>query len=161
LNNINIKADFIPSKATTATLAEELLSIKDFRGATVVRVRGNLADDRVEKILTDGGADTIPLQVYQTYYPEWLIEFKNKLFERPPHIITFTSGSTVQGLNSILNREEIKEITKDKVVVSIGPSTTEIIQSSGIEVTIEADEHSVPGMIKKIVEYYNKGGNNG
>jgi uroporphyrinogen III methyltransferase/synthase len=154
MEKINLKADFIPTKATTASLAEELAAFEDFKNASVVRIRGNLADDRVEKILLDGGAEVIPITVYETIQPKWPEGFKDKLFERPPDVIIFTSGSTASGLCSLLNEDEIKRLTGSANIVSIGPSTTGIIESLGMKVALEAGTHSIPGVIDEIVEYY-------
>nr|MBN2276404.1 uroporphyrinogen-III C-methyltransferase [candidate division Zixibacteria bacterium] len=156
LGEISLKPDFIPSRATTESLAEEIIDKYDFQNIPVARVRGNLGDDRVERILTEAGAEVLPLQTYRTFYPGWPEGFKEKLIEYPPDIITFTSGSTVEGLCRLLDPDELDELLKGKVVVSIGPSTSDVIRSHGIEVTLEAVEHSVPGIIREILQYYNK-----
>lgn len=156
LEKMNVKADFIPTKATTACLASELPKNVDLSGAGIVRVRGNLGDDSVEKTLAKAGADVLPLQVYRTFHPAWPDGFREKLFAFPPDVVTFTSGSSADGLCSMLTPDEIKAIVRDKVTVSIGPSTSKVIRSHGIKVIIEATEHSVPGIIKEIVNYYKK-----
>lgn len=162
LELVHLRADFIPTKATTESLAKELTEYEDFKGASVIRVRGNLADDRIERVLIDNGAEVVPITTYNTVRPKWPEGFKDKLFERPPHAIIFTSGSTAQGLCDLLSESEVKELVKDKLIVSIGPSTTLMIQDLGIKVSLEAKEHSVPGIIKETVKYYsqNKGAEN-
>ncbi len=162
LEQVHLKADFIPTKATTKSFAEELTKVENFEGSAVIRVRGNLADDRIEKILTEGGAEVVPVTTYNTVRPIWPDGFRDKLFERPPHIIIFTSGSTAMGLFDLLSKKEVDELIKDKLIVSIGPSTTKMIEELGIPVSLEAEEHSVPGIIKQIVKYYsqNKGAEN-
>ena len=156
LKAFNIKPDFIPKKATTLSLATELKEAFDLRDAWVVRVRGNLGDDRVERTLEESGARVLPLPVYRTFHPQWPDGFKEKLFEYPPDVVTFTSGSTCEGLCSMLTEPEIKTLTEGKVIVSIGPSTSEVIRSHGIAVTLEAEEHSIPGVISEIVKHFSK-----
>jgi uroporphyrinogen III methyltransferase/synthase len=70
----------------------------------------------------------------------------------------FTSGSTVNGLFEILTEDEIQVLTKRALLVSIGPSTSENIRSKGLEVAIEAREHSLPGMIDEIMAHAVKKG---
>lgn len=154
LKTFNLKADFIPSKATVESLAKQMAGNFNLKGSTIVRIRGNLADDTVEKILTDAGVDVIPMQTYNTYYPEWPEAFKEKLFNYPPDVIIFTSGSTVKGFCNILNKDEINKLIADAVMVSIGPSTSKIIMSHGIHVAIEAKEHNIPGIINELLSYY-------
>ena len=154
LRQVHLKADFIPKKATTRALADELCAFTDMSDANVIRIRGNLADDRIEKRLIEAGASMLPVTCYETSYKNWPDGFKERLFEHLPDIITFTSGSTAEGLCKILSSNEIDALTKNAEVISIGPSTTEMINSLGIKTTMEADEHSIPGVIAKIVEHF-------
>lgn len=150
LDKFNLKADFIPNKATTEILAKQMTEKYNLKGSNIIRVRGNLGDQRVENILTETGAQVTPLTVYETYYPQWPDGFKEKLFEFPPDIIIFTSGSTVDGFFRMLNEDEINELTEDARLVSIGPMTSERIRQKGLKVSIEATEHSIPGIIDKL-----------
>ncbi|MEW5923020.1 MAG: uroporphyrinogen-III synthase, partial [Candidatus Zixiibacteriota bacterium] len=154
LRQVHLQADFIPKKATTKALADELCEHTDMSGVNVIRIRGNLADDRIETRLTEAGASVLPVTCYETSYTPWPDGFKDRLFEHLPDVIVFTSGSTAAGLSKILSSEEINVLTKNAEVISIGPSTTGMINSLGIRTTMEADEHSIPGVIAKIVEYY-------
>jgi len=156
LNKVNLKADFIPSIATTADLAGEFTSKVQLDDTTVVRVRGNLADDSIEKALHESGVEVIALQVYRTFHPGWPEGLKEKLSEYPPHVITFTSGSTAYGLKTTLSEDEVNELAERAMIVSIGPATSKIIKSLGMQVTCEATEHNVPGVIDAIRKYYKK-----
>jgi len=154
LQSFNLKADFIPDKATTKDLARELVDSTRLEGATVVRVRGNLANDTVEKAITEAKANVLPLQIYRTFYPSWPDGFKDRLFENLPDVIIFSSGSTVEGLCRMLNKDEINKLVSKTLTVSIGPSTSRIIISHGIDVSLEAKEHSIPGIIKELLAHF-------
>ena len=156
LNKLNLKPDFTPTKATTADFAKEFTSDVQLNESTVVRVRGNLADDTIEKALHKSGAIVVPLQVYETFHPDWPKGIKEKLFEYIPDIITFTSGSTAYGLRTMLSEDEVKKLTGAAIIISIGPATTKIIKSLGMHVTCEATEHNVPGVIDAIRKYFKK-----
>jgi uroporphyrinogen III methyltransferase/synthase len=156
LEKLSLSPDFTPSKATTADLAHEMKSRLDLSGADVVRIRGNLGDDTVERILMEAGASVLSLHVYETYHPAWPDNFRQKLFEYPPDVITFTSGSTADGLCAILTEDEIRKLTEGKVIASIGPSTSKVIESHGLHLTLEAREHNIPSLIKEITDYYKK-----
>jgi len=154
LNKYLLKADLIPAKATTESLAKEMVESLSLENISVIRVRGNLADDRVENALAEAKANVIPMPTYRTYHPQWPDGFKEYLFEYPPNIIIFTSGSSVNGLHDILNKAEIDKLMAKAKAVSIGPETTKMIQSFGIKVAIEAEEHSVPGIISELLKHY-------
>ncbi len=156
LNELNLKPDFVPSKATIADLAGEFTSSVQLKESVVVRIRGNLADDTIEKALHESNAKVVPLQVYKTFHPDWPGGLKEKLFEYPPDVITFTSGSTAFGLRTMLSVDELNKLIDGTIIVSIGPATTKIINSLGMHVACEAAEHNVPGVIDQIKKYCQK-----
>jgi len=153
-----LTTDFVPGVATVKGLVTELVVNFDWSCASVVRVQGNLSDSTVPDALTGAGAEVIPMEVYRTYYPEWPIGFKRKLLQTPPNAILFSSGSTADGLRAILNDEEFRRVTVKAQIVSIGPSTSRIIESHGLKVTLEAKEHSVPGLVQELVAFYRSQG---
>ncbi|MBU0983665.1 MAG: uroporphyrinogen-III C-methyltransferase [candidate division Zixibacteria bacterium] len=153
LADYHLTPDFVPLKATVASLAMEMTAELDLEGASVVRVRGNLADQTIEDALVASGATVLPQNVYRTYHPQWPEGFAGKLFEHPPEIIMFTSGSTAKGLVEMLTDDEVSSLTGNALLASIGPSTSDIIRSLGMTVAIEATTHSVPGLIDELVRY--------
>jgi uroporphyrinogen III methyltransferase/synthase len=149
----HLSADFVPSTATTAVLARELTE-RLHPGDRVLRVRGNLGDDSVERSLGAAGARVTALQVYNTYTEKWDRGMWAHLQENPPDLITFTSGSTVCAFVEITGERKAKEIAAKACVASIGPMTTKIAESIGIRVDIEAKTHTVHGLIQAMVEHY-------
>jgi uroporphyrinogen III methyltransferase/synthase len=154
LQAYKLAADFLPSKSTTACLADEMINQFNFSRSMAIRIRGNLGDTYVEKTLASAGAQVIPLQTYRTLNAVLPDGFKEKLFAYPPDVIIFTSGSTVDGLFGIFNNDEIKKIADKALVVSIGPSTSRVIRSHGLSVSMEAKEYGIPGIITELLNYY-------
>jgi uroporphyrinogen III methyltransferase/synthase len=146
-----IRADFIPTRATTAALAEELAALIADQSCTVIRVQGNLGDERVERTLASAGARVIPLPVYKTFTAEWDEGMWALLEELPPDIIVFTSGSTVSAFVEILGADRALKLARQAQIASIGPSTTRIAKDLGLRVDIEATQHSIPGLVEAIV----------
>ena len=62
-------------------------------------------------------------------------------------MITFTSASTVDCFMDL----ELP-IPKDLKVASIGPITTESVERNGLEVDIDAEVYSIPGLIDAILD---------
>jgi uroporphyrinogen III methyltransferase/synthase len=147
-------ADFVPGKATTATLAEELASQISGQKSLIVRVRGNLGDDRVERTLAAAGAEVFPLMVYETMTASWDEGMWSLLEELPPDIIAFTSGSTVSGFAEILGAEKARQIASAATIACIGPSTTQVAHEHDIRVDIEATDHSVPDLVQAILQHF-------
>ncbi|MCK4373431.1 MAG: uroporphyrinogen-III synthase, partial [candidate division Zixibacteria bacterium] len=154
LKKYYVTPDFVPKVSTVKGLATELVEKYDWSHATVVRVQGNLSDSTVPDALSKAGAKVMPMEVYRTYFPEWPVGFKRKLLQTPPNAILFSSGSTAEGLRALLSDEEFTKVTAQAQIVSIGPSTTRVIESHGLKVTIQARRHSVPGLVQELVEFY-------
>jgi len=147
----NIAPDFVPTRATTSALAEEMVRTLRLTGVPVVRVRGNLGDRRVESTLERGGAHVVSLPVYRTFPTRWLAAVKDKLFDYPPDMILFTSGAAVDGLVANLHEEELKRLCDPAIVVSIGPATSRVIHSHGLSVDLESKARAVSLIVEELV----------
>jgi uroporphyrinogen-III synthase len=146
--------DFVPSEATVEDMAQEMSRSLDLQNAVIVRVRGNLADETIERALPRSGATVIPLTVYRTEYADWPDGFLSMLMEHPPDAILFTSGSTVDGLYHNLSEEEIVSLTAKAQIFSLGPSVSKTLMKYGLAVAREADEHTLPGLLAALIDYY-------
>lgn len=153
LAKFNLVPDFVPTEATTAALAEQLAASQSWEDSMVVRVRGNLSFENIEKSLAAAGADVIPMTVYRTYFPKWPEGFREKLFEYPPDVVTFTSGTGVTGLFENLTEDEVRKLTEGAMLLSIGPSTSKVAEQRGLSITLEAKEHAISAMIDELVKY--------
>jgi uroporphyrinogen III methyltransferase/synthase len=151
LNAEHVEPDFVPARTTTEALAQEMAEKLELANATVIRVRGNLGDDRLEKALEKAGAKVIPLRVHRTFFRDWPPEAREKLFAHPPDVIVFTSGSSVKGLARNLEGKDLERLAAGALVASIGPSTSRVIRSLGIEVGLESKKSSLPALVQELV----------
>lgn len=154
LKESGLSPDFIPETATGVDFAREMAQKYDLSEASVVRVRGTLAGDAIEKKLAEAGAEVVPLTVYKTYHPKWPDGFVERLMEHLPDGILFTSGSTVRGLYDNLPEDQVRTLTDHADIFSIGPATSKVLHKHGIEVTEEADPHNLNAMIERIITFY-------
>jgi uroporphyrinogen III methyltransferase/synthase len=67
-------------------------------------------------------------------------------------VITFTSASTVNSLLAILGQRW--EVTKQARLACIGPNTAVALADKGLKADIIATEHTVPGLVEAIEEYF-------
>ena len=114
---------------------------------------GNLSDDTVARTLAGVKAEVLALTVYETFTPTWPEGLKEKLLAVPPGVIMFSSGSTADGLAEILSDSELEAVTAGAVIMSIGPMTSARIRARGMQVTVEAETHSIPAMVEYLVSY--------
>lgn len=156
LREFHLRADFVPSQATVKTLTGEFVSEQQLHDTTVVRVRGDLADNTFESGMEKMQVHCVPLTTYRTEVTSWPPGMKEKLFEYPPDAIVFTSSSTIDGLLHNLSREEIEKLLAGCAIVSIGPVTSKKLEAANLPVTVEAETFTISGIIEKLTEYYGR-----
>jgi uroporphyrinogen-III synthase len=69
---------------------------------------------------------------------------------RRPHLVTFTSSSTVRNFAELLGTDRT-HLLKDVEFASIGPVTSATLQELRLPVAIEAREFTMGGLIRAIV----------
>jgi uroporphyrinogen III methyltransferase/synthase len=74
----------------------------------------------------------------------------------PLDAITFTSSSTASNFAKLFPDRPLSQVLEGVVVTSIGPITSETARRLGLEVTIEAAESTIPGLVKALVEFFQR-----
>lgn len=144
------KVQMVPEEYVAESVVKGLQDkVKDKR---VLLVRAKVARDVIPDSLREAGATVDVVEAYETVVPEKsktrLREvFKNK--ERRPHVITFTSSSTVRNFVDLVGG--VKASFKDVQFASIGPVTSGTLRELGLSVSIEAQEFTMGGLIRAII----------
>ena len=117
---------------------------------TILLVRPSSARDVISDGLTEAGAIVDEAIAYQTVSesedPTGAVE---RFRAGNTDLITFTSSSTVE---SFLDMD--LPIPEHLIIASIGPITSETLQSAGLQVDIEAKESNIPGLVSAIEDYF-------
>lgn len=153
LEEYHLQADFIPEATTSQGLADELAQSPEVKNGTVVRVCGNLDTDSVTGTLTKAGIHVIPLQVFETIYPAWPQDFKDKLLSYPPDAVIFTSGRGVEGLFKNLSQDEADKILANARIISIGPMTSRHVEKHGLKVSFESNTPAIPALVDELAAF--------
>ena len=132
-------------------------------GKRVLLVRAKVARDVIPDSLRAAGAHVDVVEAYETVVPEksktrLRALFRNK--QRRPHIVTFTSSSTVRNFAELLGGTKrdkknagasVASALKDVQFASIGPITSATLRELDLPVSIEAREFTMAGLIRAIV----------
>jgi uroporphyrinogen-III synthase len=78
------------------------------------------------------------------------------LLEHRIDVVTFTSGSAVNGFVRLLGAEPAADLLNATVVASIGPVTAEAASQFHIKTTIIPSTYTIPALVDAIVEYFQK-----
>jgi uroporphyrinogen III methyltransferase/synthase len=154
-----IVADLVPGQFVSEALAEAFPApLTDSSGGEtgIERERVLLpqaagARDVLVKVLREKGFETDVVEAYRTVRPELAPELLETV--RETDAVTFTSSSTVTGWVELLGLSTVPPI-----VACIGPITARTARAAGITVTLEAEEHSIAGLVASLSAYAARAG---
>jgi len=129
------------------------------QGRKILIPRAEKARDILPAALAAAGGQVDVVAVYRTEKPANLdVDSVLEMFKnRTIHAVTFTSSSTVSNFVDIVGSLRIGELLKGVMTASIGPVTTESARQLGLDVTVEAHEYTIDGLVNSMVEYYLSG----
>jgi len=146
-----LKVKMMPEEYVAESVVEGLRD--QVNGEKVMLVRAKVARDVIPNSLRKAGAHVDVVEAYETVVPA---KSKIRLRElmkdkkRKPHIVTFTSSSTVRNFVELLGRAKAAAL-KNVQFASIGPVTSSTLRELGLTVAIEAREFTMGGLIRAIV----------
>ncbi len=148
LREHGLRADFVPSRAIAESLADELPEIA--AGARVLLARAEEARDVLPARIAERGGSVEVLPVYRTVPDERGLELlRVALEEGDVDVVTLTSSSAARALVRAVGAESLQRFT----IAAIGPITAVTARELGLEVTVEAKEHTLPGLLAALVAW--------
>jgi len=153
---LGLQAALVPEEYVAESVVTALKG-KVF-GKKVLVVRAKVGRDVIPDSLRAAGAEVVVAEAYETVLP---VNSSGKIKElladegRRPHVITFTSASTVKNFITILGKGNSPKIALQGVIIaSIGPVTTATLIENGMQVDVTANEYSVPGLVAALKKHF-------
>jgi uroporphyrinogen-III synthase len=146
-----IKVDVVPQEYVAESVVHSLR--KKVRGKRVLLVRAKVARDVIPMELRKAGAEVDVIEAYETIVPASSRKRLQRALANPrrkPHVITFTSSSTVRNFAELLGSWKRKLHLDGIQMASIGPVTSATMRELGMRVDIAAKEFTIPGLVKAI-----------
>ena len=144
----NVVADLIPEQYVAEALLEALSDEVGPDGPGRVLIpRAEAARDVLPDGLTAAGWDVDVVPAYRTVAPDPDPDAAAQLSDA--EVITFTSSSTVNNFVDTYGANAAPE-----VVAAIGPVTAATARDRGLEVTVEASDHTVAGLIAALEDFF-------
>ncbi|MGA9544433.1 MAG: uroporphyrinogen-III synthase [Candidatus Sulfotelmatobacter sp.] len=144
------EVDVVPKEYVAESVVRSLR--RRVKGKRVLLVRAKVARDVIPRELRRAGARVDVVEAYETVVPKssrprLRSELGNP--RRSPHVITFTSSSTVRNFVALVGPRKAKF---DGIqLASIGPVTSSTLRELGLCVDIEAKEFTIPGLVEAIL----------
>jgi uroporphyrinogen-III synthase len=154
-----VKVNVVPEEYMAESVVKSLR--KQIAGKRVLLARARVARDVIPRELRKLGAQVDVVEAYETIVPQSSRPRLRTILKDPkrrPHVITFTSSSTVRNFVALLEKNTLrgrlrlrKTCTLDGIrMASIGPVTSSTLRELGLPVDIEATQFTIPGLIKAI-----------
>jgi len=155
LMDYGLKTDILPKtyRAESVVQAFEKTNMRDKR---VLLPRAKEARTVLPHALREMGAIVDEITAYKTIAVKGHDkEIVSRIHHADIHMVTFTSSSTVNNFCNIFPDSINNYLFKKQVcIASIGPITSETAQKNGLKVSVEAEEYTIPGLVKAIINYW-------
>lgn len=144
LASARLKSDCLPKEFVAESLLEAL--DRDLTGQRILIARAESAREVLPEELRKRGAVVDVAPAYRTV-PADSSALRRAIADKRPDWITFTSSSTVRHFVEMAGEEALRDVR----IASIGPITSATIREYGVEPSVEADPHTMDGLIAAIL----------
>jgi uroporphyrinogen-III synthase len=156
IENRGLHVDVVPKEYVAESVVRSLKAkVKDKR---VLLVRARIARDVIPRELRKAGAHVDVIEAYETIVPQSSrrrLQSTLKNPEKRPHVVTFTSSSTVKNFVELLgvrDKRKLRLLLDGIRMSSIGPVTSATLRDAGLSVDIAGKEFTIPGLVAAIVD---------
>ena len=155
-----LKVDLMPSEYRAEAVVDALRSTGDLKKKKFLLPRADIARELLADELRKSGAEVTEVTAYRSVSVEPdrdnEPDIYRMLLDRKVDVVTFTSASTVRNFVKLYGAEPVADLLSSVAIASIGPVTAEAAQQCGIKTAIMPTDYTIPGLVKAIVEYYDK-----
>jgi uroporphyrinogen III methyltransferase/synthase len=145
-----IRADVQPAAFTSTAVVKALAECVNLQGLRILLPRADIAPPDMVKALAERGATVEEVAAYRTVADDAGLPRVAAMLERGEvDWLTFTSSSTVRNFLAGAGAERVR--ASGVRVASIGPTTSATLREAGIKPTVEADPHTIPGLVAAMV----------
>ena len=145
-----LRVDVTPGEYKAEALIEAL-ACSSLEGKKVLIPRAKVAREILPEKLREAGAEVVVPPAYESV-PS--LEGKERLKELLENgtldCVTFTASSTVENFVRVFG-EKTTRLLSEARVACIGPITAGAARGHGLRVDAEADEYTIPGLVKAVV----------
>ena len=150
INELHLKVECKPAKATAEALAGEMIDTGSMDSAKVLVITGNLNRDEIVTRLEEARAIVDCLQVYKTESIDLSADPVAAEYRRlGADAVLFASSSSAQSFVDQGAALKLDRDAKKPLYGSIGPQTSDTIRKVGLKVDFEA---KTPGIAELVAE---------
>jgi uroporphyrinogen III methyltransferase/synthase len=153
LRELHLQVDLTPDEFTAKKIAAAFEKFETIENLKMCLLRAEVATPDLPKALEDLGAIVDDIAIYST-----VAETEDPtgagavLLESGADWITFTSGSTVEHFHARFDLPKLLKKFPQVKLASIGPETSKVIRTLGLEPALEAKEHTTDGLLAALLK---------
>ena len=153
IKGFHVSIDCQPPKYVAESVVEALKKVEEIKGKRFLMPRTDIARSYIPEELEKLGAEVSDIIAYKTVLAtDGDNIVLDKLKDGEVDIVTFTSASTVKNFVKIIGEDNLSAFKNNVQFASIGPITNESAKEMDIDISIKAEEYSIPGLVQAIVE---------
>ncbi len=159
LRERHLIADVVPDEYVAEGLLRALEEAGLGEGSRVLVPRALEAREVLPETLRERGVHVDVVPVYRTVGAEPDERVIERVRAGEVDAVTFTSSSTVREFLALLERAGVgaDEASRTFVAASIGPITSGTAREYGLEVAVQAEEYTIPGLVDALASHYGGG----
>ncbi len=146
LQRNGLPADVMPPEYLTEEIAKVM---GDVAGKRVLLPRSPISRQALPNTLRRRGAIVVQVSAYEAIPPP---SRQGSLGTGRIDCVVFTSPSAAENLTSLLPEKQLLRLLKRTPAAAIGPVTAEAVRQLGFRIAIVANEHTIDGLVKSLVE---------
>ena len=153
LQGLHLQVDLMPGEALASKIAEAFAKFESIENLKICLLRAEVANPDLPKALEEMGAIVDDVACYKTVpETEDATGAAAKLLEDGADWVTFTSGSTVENFHRRFNLPNLLKKFPQIKLATIGPETTKTLAVLGLQPAVEANDHTVDGLVKALLK---------
>ncbi len=152
LRDLHLRVDVVPSKFVAEDVAKAIHAHETVENLRILLARAETANPELPARLEALGGIVDDVAVYRTV-PETAdpAGALGRLNAEGADWITFTSSSTVENLQARVDLADLLRRHPGIRLASIGPETTRALGALGLKPAVEADPHTIDGLVDALV----------
>jgi uroporphyrinogen III methyltransferase/synthase len=154
LESLGVTPHVVPQEFRAEAILQ-MLRPEEMRGKKVLIPRAAEARDVLVETLRRWGAMVDVVEAYRIVLPKTDSSgMRASLLGGKVDMVTFTSSSTLKNFTALFGAHGAREILSAAAVACIGPITQATAEELGVRADVIAEEYTIPGLTRAIVEYF-------
>ncbi len=152
IRRLHLSVDVTPKRFVAKELAKAIAEIQSVENLRILLMRAEVATPELTRLLEDMGAIVDDIACYRTVAETEDTDGVRDLLEAEgADWVTFASASAVEGFDKRISLKQLRKRFRRLKIASIGPETSKALRARGVRASVEAEPHTVMGMVDGIV----------